>query len=221
MPQITPTFTIEENAAGFEVFSNGKPLKTPQGSYLIFPNEKSVQKTIKQLKKDSLESPLYRLMSFSIDLQREAIEEELLTHFETDLICYFAPEPSDLAEQQAQHWRPLIAWAEELGITPIQTTQSTAPIEQPETAQKALKQHLQTHSNQKLVSAFVGGKITSSVLIGLALANGEISAEQAHKIAHIDEMYQQKRYGHDEELSKTLQFNKENLEQIEEFLKLI
>ena len=220
MAQTKANFTFEENSDGFHLFRNGKRLNTPQGIPLVLPNRRHVEQTIEQLQEQALEAPFYRLMSFATDIHRQATQDELLEHFETDLLCYFTPAPSDLAKLQQQRWQPLIAWAEELGIAPIKTTQNTSPITQPETAKKALKKHLEKLSNRELVGTFVGGKITSSVLTGLALAKQHITADQAHIIAHTDELYQQQRYGEDAELTKNLEANKENLKQIEEFLKL-
>lgn len=202
------SFTAEQAGSAYRLLANGRPLQTPGGNPLTFPTKELAEKTAAQMAVRALEAPFYRLMSFATDLghdgKRPALTKELLDHFDTDLVCYYTDKPADLAAMQKENWQPIITWAEGLGITPILTTATTTPLTQPDTARKALQTHLERLSDKRFVVAFIGGKLASSVLTGLALAREHITATTAHSIAHTDELYQQRRYGADEELAEML-----------------
>lgn len=220
MAETKPAFSVAKHPEGFQTLANGRPLKTPKGHPLFYPTQPLAEKTATQLADKALEAPFYKLMSFAIDMDRAALEEELIEHFDTDLVCYFADQPADLAARQKETWQPILDWAEAQGIAPVQTTDTTAPLTQPAKTKNALKAQLKDLSAPVFVAAFISGKLAGSVLTGLAMAKGEVDARQAHTIAHTDELYQQRRYGADDELSQNLSNSLAHFREIEEFLEL-
>lgn len=208
------TFSAQKDGTGYSIVAGSKTVKTPAGKPLKYPNKTMAEKTVAQMTDHGLDAPFYRLMSFARDMERQKLEQELLEHFDTDLVCYFADAPADLVAWQQRHWQPVLDWAKQEGIAPVKTTQHTSPLTQPDEAKKALSEHLASLTPTQFVAAFIAGKLSSSVLTGLAFTKGYLSPQTAHAVAHADELYQQKRYGEDAELTKNLAEAQSQLEQL-------
>lgn len=213
-------YGVEETGGSYRVTAAGKPLKTPAGHALLYPTKAVAEKTAQQMADHGTQAPFYRLMSFAQEMDRDKITAELLEHFDTDLVCYPAPEPADLVAWQQKHWQPVLDWAKQKGIAPIKTTSSAAPITQTDTARKTLEAHLAGLSNVELTGVYMAGKLAGSVLTALGLAAGAFNAEQAHAIAHADELYQQQRYGTDTELEAQLKTALGQMAEVEAFVRL-
>ncbi len=214
-PKVTLSIALTEN--GYIIAANGANITTPAGNEWLCPSEQLTIIASEQIQQHGSNSQLYRLISLMIDMQRTAITDELLSFFDTDLVCYYAKDPKDLVKWQQTYWSPILQWAKSQKITPLRTTTDTMPITHSKTAHDALEAYLDTLDDNQIVTASVASKLSSSVLTGLAFTAGILTAESAHNIAHADEYYQQDRYGEDELLTERLEENLTQFKQLQQF----
>ncbi|MDM7255674.1 MAG: ATP12 family chaperone protein, partial [Paracoccus sp. (in: a-proteobacteria)] len=103
---------------GWGVTLDGKPLRTPGKHPLIVPTKALAQAIAAEW--DAQESvidpnsmPLTRAANSAIEKvrpQREEVALMLAEYGGTDLLCYRADTPEDLAAREAKGWDPLIDW---------------------------------------------------------------------------------------------------------------
>ena len=216
------TYSCSKNGLGYLIKANNKPLKTLKNQALFCPRKPLAEGVIQQLNQYETQAPLYRLLSLSIDLDKKSTISELVSYADTDLVCYFAPEPPDLLAWQEQHWVPVINFVKKaLNFSSIITTSQALPIEQDADFKMSLSKKLGTFDNYELAALYVSGKLLGSVLTALGFASGAFTADEAHKIAMADDYYQQSRYGEDEQLKAELIQHLKQLEELAHFLKLI
>ena len=62
--------------------------------------------------------------------------------------------------------------------------------------------------------------ITGSLILGLAIINGRLSAEEAYQLSRVDELWQLERWGEDEEAQAASNLKNEAILHSEEFFSL-
>jgi chaperone required for assembly of F1-ATPase len=108
-------------AGGFALRLDGRGARTPAGNPLLFPTlalaELAAQEWAGQGETiDPAAMPVTRIANSAIDGVAAAIAEtraELAAYAETDLLCYRAAAPAELAAAQASAYDPVLDWAEE------------------------------------------------------------------------------------------------------------
>ena len=106
---------------GYTVLLDGKAVKTPKRAMLSLPNLALAEAVAEEWRVqgegiDPQRMPLTRLAFAAIDVvtpKRARIAEETLKYAGTDLLCYRAEGPPELATRQAHTWDPLLDWAAE------------------------------------------------------------------------------------------------------------
>ena len=144
--------------------------------------------------------PLARFLATSIDQigpKREEVNRITLKFAETDLLCYRGEEPPELIARQDKQWQPLIDWAgEEMGAK-LTVTSGISPINQPLEALTALRNTLTKLTDLEITTVSSVAAATGSLIIGLALKRGVLSAKAAAEIGLLDEIYQMEKWGED------------------------
>ena len=100
--------------SGFAVHLDGKPIRTPAKRPLIVPSAALAEAIAAEWagqgsEVDPLSMPLMRLACTAIDRvagNRDAVVGDLAGYARTDLLCYRAGHPPDLAERQNAAWQP-------------------------------------------------------------------------------------------------------------------
>jgi chaperone required for assembly of F1-ATPase len=118
---------------------------------------------------------------------------------ETDLVCYLVPEPEELAARQAAAWRPLVDWAGRRYDARLRSTRSLLPEPQDAAALAALRHAVDRYDDMRLMALHDLVTISGSLVIGLALAEGEIDLERGWAAAQVDELFQTEKWGEDAE----------------------
>src|SRR5712671_4228987 len=104
---------------GYGVTLDGKPLRTPAKAPLTVPSRALAEAIAAEWRAQGEEIelaalPLTRLASTGIDLvtpRRAEVAAEVARYAGTDLVCYRAGHPPQLARRQHAAWQPLIDWA--------------------------------------------------------------------------------------------------------------
>ena len=73
------------------------------------------------------------------------------------------------------------------------------PVAQPPASLAALRDAVAAHGAEELAALGVAVPALGSLVLGLALSAGEVTAERAHRLAVLDETFQEQRWGEDAE----------------------
>jgi len=205
--------SIGREGEGFIILLDGRPMRMPGGGRLSIERE-SVAKAVaeewqtvggeKGGEMTLEEVPLTRLLATAQDRiapAPEAMIEGLTKYAETDLLCYRA-EDSRLAARQAEQWQPLLDWAALQLDAPLRATETLMPVTQPEASLAALRAAVAKHDAGELAALGLAVPALGSLVLGLALSHGRIDAAEAHRLAVLDETYQEERWGEDAEATQ-------------------
>lgn len=116
----------------------------------------------------------------------------------TDLLCYRAPDHR-LAGRQSEAWQPLLDWAAQTLDAPLVVTQGLMPVVQPPQSMKALHAAVARQEVARLAALGVAVPVLGSLVLGLALSLGRLDANEAHRLATLDEAFQAELWGSDPE----------------------
>lgn len=214
---------------GFRLTLDERPVRTPGGADFMLPNralaEAVAEEWLAQGERIRPETmPLTQMMATAIDrvaASRQAVAERLLAYGETDLLCYRAEEPAELAARQEECWQPLLDWLAEALRVDLVVTRGVMPVEQPPAALEALAKEVAALDEMRLTALAAAAQATGSLVIGLALVGGRVAAETAFELAQLDETYQIEKWGEDEELVERRRRLKEEIAGVAAFLDLL
>jgi len=192
---------------GFAITLDGRNVKTPDGARLVVPThdlavaiaeEWAAQE--KTVRPDTM--PLARLAVAAIDQvrpDRQAMIDRLLAYVGTDLVCYRAESPADLAARQEAAWRPLLEWTNAACGASFVVTTGVIPVAQPPATKRALHAAIEPFDDMEIAALASAAAVTGSLVVALALAAGCVDAEEAFAAAMVDELFQVERWGDDAE----------------------
>ncbi len=133
------------------------------------------------------------------DSDAECWREAALAFLKSDLLCYRAEAPEELALRQRAGWDPILGWAASaLGIR-LSAGAGVAFIEQPEASFAAARGALSAATAEQALGVKAATEIAGSAIIGLALLKGAFSADRLFAASRIDEAFQAERWGADDE----------------------
>lgn len=190
---------------GFAILLDGRPVRTPERRLLAVPG-RSLAETIagewagQGDEIDMAAMPLMRIAASAVDRvspRRADCVDQFARFGETDLVCYRARSPADLAARQAAAWQPLIDWAMQQFDAPLAVTTDVTPLVQPESALAGLRAAVEKHDDFELAALGLAIQACGSLVVGLALSHGRIDAATATAASQLDEIYQAEFWGPD------------------------
>lgn len=218
----------ERGLSEWVLLRNDKPILTPKGSILSLPTSALAIGIKEEWEKQDPKKinpalmPLQQMAATAIDMVAPNIDgycKELLKYGGTDLLCYHADAHSTLAERQATSWLPLLHWLKETHHVYLRTTSSILSIEQPDLP--LLLALLKTFNSWQLAGLGVAVPNLGSLVLGLAFFSGRLSLEDAHALAHLEEIYQEEKWGSDEEALRRRENLKAELVSVRSFFDLL
>lgn len=198
---------VVPEGAGFGVTLDGRPLRTPARQPLVVPTE-ALAAAIAAEWLDSSEEvdprsmPLTGLANAALDRvapDPETFAINLARYGESDLLAYRAEGPLALAERQADAWDPLLQWARRRFDVDFATTAGVWFVAQPADTVRRLAHAVASHSPFQLAALSPLVTISGSLVIALAVIEGEVTAEQAWAAAAVDDAWQLEKWGEDAE----------------------
>src|SRR5487761_998464 len=173
--------------AGHTVALDGKPIRTPAKLPLVMPNRAlaaaiAAEWEAQETEIRPAEMPLTRLASTAIDRvapQRAEIVRQIADYAATDLVCYRAAHPPELAERQGAVWQPLLDWAVRRYHAPLEIAIGVIPIGQPEASLRALAAAVAEHDDWALAALHLATGACGSLVVSLALGEGRVDAAMA------------------------------------------
>lgn len=194
-------------AGGFTVTLDGRAVKTPAKAPLVLPSEGLARLVAAEWDAQTdvvvpETMPVTRTANSAIDkvaVNFTEVAEMLAEYGGTDLLCYRAAAPQALVDRQAAGWDPLLEWARLRYDAPLQVTVGVMFIAQPPASLAALRAAVFAQTPFQLAALHDLIAISGSLVLGLAVAEGRLSAEEAFSLSRIDEQWQIDQWGEDEE----------------------
>jgi chaperone required for assembly of F1-ATPase len=198
-------------AQGFAIRLDGRAVKTPAKAPLLLPGRSLAQAVAAEWAAQTgtvrpQTMPLTRLAQTAIDKvapQRAAVAEIVAAYGGSDLLCYRAAAPRELVARQAAGWDPLLDWAATALSARLTVTAGIVPVPQPAAALAALSAAVHARDPFALAALHDLVAITGSLVLGLAVQAGRLTADAAHALSRIDEDWQAEHWGADEEAAES------------------
>jgi len=191
---------------GWLVQLDGRTLKTPGKLVLLLPSEKAAQLIAAEWNAQTEHihpetMPVTRLLNVAVEQtpeNRETLIAEARKYAGTDVLCYREGEVRLHHEEQAAKWDPILDWAAGQGVA-LQSTDSLIAIEQDPRALDAVADFAATLENMELTLFVHLVAVFGSAVLAMAVLKGHLSGEAAFELSRLDEIWQIKYWGEDEE----------------------
>ncbi len=205
--------TAVPEAGGFGIRLDGRPVKTPAKASLVVPTlalarEIAAEWAAQEETVDPAAMPFTRTANAAIDKvapQRREVVEMLAAYGDSDLLCYRAEAPVELARRQAEAWDPLLEWAAaELGAR-LEVRTGVIHRPQPPEALERLSKLVDSMGNFELAAFHDLVALSGSLVIGFAVIRGQADDETLWRASRLDETWQEEQWGRDEEAQEAAQ----------------
>ena len=220
--------SVAEDGPRNAVLLDGRPVRTPGGGALALPTPglaaaiaEEWQAQGEQL--DPRSMPLTQLASTALDRilpDPRPVALELSRFAETDLLCYRAELPVELATRQAEGWQPLLEWFETRYDARFVVTRGVMPVVQPRESVERVAAALHAFDGWCLAALGIAIPAAGSAVIGLAMAESRIDAAYAFDLSQIDESFQIKLWGEDPDAARRRAALRRDLDAAGRFLEL-
>lgn len=202
-----------ERGRGFGLLLDGRAAKTPAKRDLLLPSRAVADRVAAEWDAqrefiDPAAMPLTRLCNTAIDgvaSQMDAVATEVRTYLGSDLLVYRAAEPAVLVAAQAEAWDPVLAWARDGFGARFVLAEGIGFVDQPPAALAAMGRVADAVVGEgpaapfRLAGLHVMTTLTGSALLALAVFHGRLTPAAAWAAAHVDETFQESRWGADAE----------------------
>jgi chaperone required for assembly of F1-ATPase len=203
--------SVAPEANGFAVRLDDKPVRTPEGRVLTLPAAAAAEAIAGEwrnaggaggspIRPEAL--PLTRLAATAIDRiapDPAPTVAALARYGETDLLCYRAEQPPELAEAQHALWQPHLDWAAVALDAPLRVACGLMPLRQEAAPLAALARAVGRLDPFRLAALAVAVGALGSLVLALALVHGRLDAGAATEASLIDERFQARLWGEDAE----------------------
>lgn len=145
--------------------------------------------------------PMTRFQMTVIDrggADAEQWRNAILAFLRTDLLCYRAAAPAELAARQRAQWDPLLAWAASEGVA-LDAASGVGYIDQPAQALERGAAMIAAADAAQLLAMKTAAEIAGSAVIALAMARGAFGSEALFEASRVDEAFQAEKWGSDAE----------------------
>ena len=213
----------------FEILLDKRILKTPMQKDLIFSNYKIAKETALEWDIDEKEintenMVFYGLISTAIDkISNDKVSyiENVLGFINTDLICYRADKPNELIDLQNSSWNPIISFIKKYIDVELKFFIGVMPSKQSLEIFNRLKTLINSFSDIEISALHRMTNLTGSIFISICILKGDVLKNEAFELSFLDELYQAKNWGVEQEsLDKRDKIAKE-LNRIISFVELI
>lgn len=213
---------------GFGVALDGRPALTPGKAPLILPTAALADEVAREWAAqgeflDSLAMPLTRAANAAVDgvaPRRDAVEAEIAEYADSDLTCYRAEGPMELVERQSRAWDPLLDWADETCGARLRPVRGVVHAPQPRRSLDRLRAEVAALSSFELAGLSELVTLSGSLIIGLAAVEGFLPPGELWTRSRIDELWQEEKWGRDEEADRVAESRETAFRQASRFCDL-
>jgi chaperone required for assembly of F1-ATPase len=229
MKRFYKTAAVVAADQGFGISLDDRPLRTPAKALLSVPSRALAEAIAAEwhaqgdeVQLDKL--PLTRLASTAIDLvtpRRAQVVAEIARYAGTDLVCYRAGHPPELAQRQHAAWQPLIDWATLRYDAPLEVTIGVVPVAQPPATLRAFAAAIDAYGVLPLAALHMATAACGSLVVALALIEGRLDVEGAFAAAQLDETFEIELWGEDPEQTRRRAALKDDMALAARFIELL
>jgi chaperone required for assembly of F1-ATPase len=202
--------SVEEGPDGFELRLDGKPARTPAKAKVAVGDREVAAALAAEWNGlaeviDPARMPLTRIVNSAIDgvaPNMAPVRADIVAHAGTDMICYRVTYPEALVERQARAWSPLIEWLEAETGARLAVATGIAHVPQPRDALDRIADLVAGYGPLELAALHTVTTLTGSAVIALAVARRRVTAEEAWRLAHVEEDWQIAQWGEDAEATR-------------------
>ncbi len=210
MKRVYKTVGVQADRGGFGVRLDGRELKSPGKNPMILPTRALAQAIAEEWDAQGDEirphaMPLMQIASTAVDVvavKRAEIVDGVVAYAGTDLTCYRADHPRELAERQAELWQPHLDWVMVRFDAPLHVQAGLMPHPQPESSLRALRAAVDAYDLWTLCALQIATAACGSLVLALALVEGRVSSDEAFDASQLDETFQIEKWGEDPEATK-------------------
>jgi chaperone required for assembly of F1-ATPase len=187
------------------ILLDARPVRTPARALLTLPNPSLAEAVAEEWRTqgeeiDPRNMPLTGLANAAIDHvapDPAAFAAPLARYAETDLLCYRAEGPPALVARQAAVWDPLLQWARQR--FDVAFVVATGIVHKPQPPATLDRMALAVTSLHPFELAALSPLVTisGSLIVALALLEGQVAPGAAFDAAHLDELWQAEQWGED------------------------
>jgi chaperone required for assembly of F1-ATPase len=198
--------SVVEGEGGWVVRLDGRTLKTPGKITLLIPTQKAAKLVaaewdaqIEHIRPESM--PVTRLLNVAVEQtpdNRDALIAEARKYAGTDVLCYREGEVRLHHEEQAKKWDPILEWAVGEGVS-LKSTDSLIAIEQDNKALDTVATFAETLPDMELTLFVHLVSVYGSAVLAMAVLKHHLTGEAAYELSRLDELWQIKYWGEDEE----------------------
>ncbi len=121
----------------------------------------------------------------------------LAEYAQSDLLCYRATHPADLAARQAVAWQPWLDWAHATHGARLLVTEGIVHVAQDPEALARVAGAYAALDPAALAALGIAVPAMGSAVLGLAFAAGALDATTAFSVSSLDELFQVEKWGED------------------------
>jgi chaperone required for assembly of F1-ATPase len=205
------TASVNRTKEGHTILLDGKPMRLPSAAQLVVGPVRLAQAIAEEWQLAGggkggemtfKDVPLTRLAGTA--LERIAPDpsptiDAIARYGETDLLCYRAEAPQSLVHRQHQEWQPWLDWAALTFDAPLRVVTGVGYVKQHHDSIAALRRAVAALDADTLAGLGIAVPALGSLVLGLALARGEMNAETAFALGALDELFQAGQWGEDYE----------------------
>lgn len=219
---------IEPEGDGFVLALDGRRARTPGRAPLSLPTRPLADAIAAEWNAQGAtieprSMPLTKIANSAIDgvaPDPEAVAADLARYGGSDLIVYRAGEPEKLVEMQSTAWDPVVLWAKSRLGARLVLRQGLTFVDQPPESLDRIGAAIRARSPFRLAALHVMTTLTGSVLVPLMHTAGDLDAEAAWHAAHVDEHFQESRWGQDHEAMERRAFRRAEFDAASRFHRL-
>jgi chaperone required for assembly of F1-ATPase len=131
--------------------------------------------------------------------QRAHVVEEIAGFGGSDLLCFLAEGPDELVARQVSRWTPWRERVETRLAIRLAVTSGVMPVRQADETLAAFRRAVDAHDDWSLAPLHTATSVTGSLMLALAVMDGDLGAEEAFELSQIDEAFQVEKWGLDRE----------------------
>ncbi len=220
--------SVRTVAHGFEIWLDARQLRSPARSDFVLPNRTMAEAIAAEFNAqltpiDPQSMPVTRAANAAIDKvspRKREVVAELAGYGGADLLCYRAGEPARLRARQDAVWQPCLDWAAERFNAPLTVYTGVIHGVQPQASLDRLTMVVARFDAFELTALHDLVAISGSLMLGLTVGDGKLSASDGFDISRIDEVWQAELWGFDADAEAVVALKRQAYLQAENFLRL-
>lgn len=199
----------QSSSKKFHLLLDNKKLTTPMKKELVLPSEILVNEVLREWDQNSDNINIddlvfYGVLSTAIDkvnLEKDAYVNDIIDFIDTDLICYRAESPNDLIALQNKSWNPILLLIEKYIDVKIKVFKGIMPSNQDQKVHTEIKKLISNLSDVQISVLHRITNLIGSIFLSLCILKKDLLKEDAFECSFLDELWQAKNWGHEEDAS--------------------